>query len=131
MDKLFNISPKETEKKPTANYERAPEKLTDEQKSKLSNAFYGCDVFNKEQVKPSEPVRQQQQPPVAPATQAAAPVQPAAEVEPEVQKPTKPEPIRCSLDDLFNDNSLDDMERSSNPKKNNNSDDSIQTFKLQ
>lgn len=131
MDKLFNISPKETEKKPTANYERAPEKLTDEQKSKLSNAFYGCDVFNKEQVKPSEPVRQQQQPPVAPATQATAPVQPAAEVEPEVQKPTKPEPIRCSLDDLFNDNSLDDMERSSNPKKNNNSDDSIQTFKLQ
>ncbi|MBO4333420.1 MAG: cell division protein FtsZ [Paludibacteraceae bacterium] len=125
MDKLFNMSPKEPEKKPATNFDREPEKLTDEQKSKLSNAFYGCDVFNKEQTKPAEPVKQQ---PVTP-TATVAPVQQPA-VEPEEPKPVKPAPKRCSLDDLFNDNSLDDMERSSNPKKND-SDDSIQTFTLQ
>lgn len=125
MDKLFNMSPKEPEKKPATNFDREPEKLTDEQKSKLSNAFYGCDVFNKEQTKPAEPVKQQ---PVAPTATVAPAQQPA--VEPEEPKPVKPAPKRCSLDDLFNDNSLDDMERSSNPKKND-SDDSIQTFTLQ
>ena len=125
MDKLFNMSPKEPEKKPATNFDREPEKLTDEQKSKLNNAFYGCDVFNKEQTKPAEPVKQQ---PVTP-TATVAPVQQPA-VEPEEPKPVKPAPKRCSLDDLFNDNSLDDMERSSNPKKND-SDDNIQTFTLQ
>lgn len=133
IDKLFNNTAKEPEKKPAANFDREPEKLTDEQKTKLSNAFYGCDVFKNDQVKPTTaPVQQQ---PVAPVNP-VAPAQPQVSAQPqaapaaEAPKPVEPAPVRCSLDDLFNDNSLDDMERSSSPKKNN-PDDSIQTFKLQ
>ncbi len=143
IDKLFNNAPKEPEKKASSPIEREPEKLTDEQKRKLSEAFYGRDVvskdsakptFVKEEPKPFEPV--QQQPvapvtPVAPATPATPTQAPVAEtpVVPEEQKPIEPAPIRRSLDDLFNDNSLDDMERSSSPKKNDN-DDSTQTFRI-
>lgn len=141
IDKLFNNTPKEPEKKPASPIEREPEKLSDEQKIKLSTAFYGRDVVSKNPEKPATPKEEPkpvettfQQPaattaPVQPQTPVAETPVAETPVVAEEPKPVEPAPRRISIDDLFNDNSLDDMERSTAPKKKD-SDDNTQTFRL-
>lgn len=138
-------SNKPTEQKSTSNIDRAPEKLSDEKAQRLAESFYGHNVLAKDtrpEQKPADPViptaynnntataanTTNAQPAAQPYTQqpvaytqqsVTPPAQPVQEAQVVTPAPAEK---HISLDDLFNESSLNDMERPNGPKETGNDD---------
>lgn len=120
LDKIINMgssseAPKAEAKDKSMEIKPTIDKLSDDEAYRLAEKLYGNNVLvnkSKEEAKREEPVAVEQPKPAEPQ----APVPPVEEQKPAEQPKPAPQPRTMSLEDLFNDAALDDMERPNKPK---------------